>query len=251
VDHTGGIKVKRNLKPIPILKEPGSWQSVAIVDNNEPLMSIHDLQTPKVSSKPMYLMNGLPGALNDCYVRREVGERLIKAADLLPQSFSLLVWDGFRPFQVQESLYNQFYQRIKQENSTLLDLEIQAKVKRFVSIPSLNKKAPSPHLTGGAVDLTIVDEQHTPLPMGTAFDDFSKKAGTRYFEEQLEADQKLTQEERKMLENRRLLYYVMKEAGFTSYIHEWWHFDYGNQWWATLSNKNTATYGIANLNDEV
>ncbi|MCG4287414.1 D-alanyl-D-alanine dipeptidase, partial [Lactobacillaceae bacterium KNUT 0156] len=44
-------------------------------------------------------------------------------------------------------------------------------------------------------------------------------------------------------ENRRLLYHVMTQAGFTNYIEEWWHFDYGNQNWATVSKRDFAVYG--------
>jgi D-alanyl-D-alanine dipeptidase len=29
--------------------------------------------------------------------------------------------------------------------------------------------------------------------------------------------------------NRRLLYWTMREAGFTNYPYEYWHYDYGDQ----------------------
>lgn len=44
--------------------------------------------------------------------------------------------------------------------------------------------------------------------------------------------------------NRRLLYTVMVEAGFTNYPLEWWHYDYGDQFWGHLS-KRDAIYGLA------
>lgn len=33
-------------------------------------------------------------------------------------------------------------------------------------------------------------------------------------------------------------------AGFINYPEEWWHFDYGNQFWAKLAGKK-AIYGAA------
>ncbi|KAG0505300.1 MAG: D-alanyl-D-alanine dipeptidase [Candidatus Udaeobacter sp.] len=35
------------------------------------------------------------------------------------------------------------------------------------------------------------------------------------------------------LRNRRLLYWIMREAGFANYPYEWWHFDWGTQFWIT------------------
>ena len=89
-------------------------------------------------------------------------------------------------------------------------------------LPSSDPKKPSPHSTGGSVDVTILDESGIPLDMGTKFDDSSIASSTAYFEK---VDDIIT-------ENRRLLYHVMTEQGFTNYSEEWWHFDYGNQNWA-------------------
>ena len=35
-----------------------------------------------------------------------------------------------------------------------------------------------------------------------------------------------------MRRNRRLLHHAMRQAGFTHYSAEWWHFDYGDGPWA-------------------
>ena len=45
--------------------------------------------------------------------------------------------------------------------------------------------------------------------------------------------------------NRRMLYWLMIEAGFTNHPDEWWHYSYGDQMWAKLSNKPAAFYGAA------
>ncbi len=96
---------------------------------------------------------------------------------------------------------------------------------------------PANHLTGGAIDLTIAN-QHGPLNMGTAFDDFIDKARTDYYEH----IQNPTQKEKQIKENRKLLKSIMEQAGFTNYPEEWWHYDYGNQNWA-LKTGNDAIYG--------
>ena len=63
--------------------------------------------------------------------------------------------------------------------------------------------------------------------MGTDFDDFSPRAGTRYLEEhqELPGDEEAAQ-------NRRILYHCMLAVGFVNYSGEWWHFSYGDRAWA-------------------
>ncbi len=40
----------------------------------------------------------------------------------------------------------------------------------------------------------------------------------------------------------------MIEKGFTNYPMEWWHYDYGNQFWAKIKGVN-AIYGRVDLRD--
>ena len=91
------------------------------------------------------------------------------------------------------------------------------------------------HSTGGAVDLTIVDEKGIELDMGTEFDHFGPKAAALYYE--------TTEEKALIRDNRRLLRNALSEVGFRFDEDEWWHFDYGNQIWAGAFNKSKAIYG--------
>ena len=45
--------------------------------------------------------------------------------------------------------------------------------------------------------------------------------------------------------NRRLLYWLMIDAGFASNPSEWWHFSFGDQMWAKLRNEPEALYAGA------
>ncbi|MBU9711975.1 M15 family metallopeptidase [Evansella tamaricis] len=231
-------------KPIPPIQSPTDWASISIYENNEPLVGIRSLNSPKLLVNSMYFLENIPGSLKDCYVREEVVERLIRAAALLPDQYSLLIWDGYRPYKVQNFLYTSFYEKKKNEFPDFNDSQLESLVKKYVSLPSIREFAPSPHLTGGSVDLTIAGSDGNPIEMGTEFDDFSEKASTRFFEN-LALSKTLHPKEQQALENRRLLYWIMRESGFTSYVHEWWHFDYGNQWHGELSGTGHAKYGVA------
>jgi D-alanyl-D-alanine dipeptidase len=43
--------------------------------------------------------------------------------------------------------------------------------------------------------------------------------------------------------NRRMLLSVMEGAGFVNYGHEWWHFSYGDRYWAYVRHERAAIYG--------
>ena len=42
--------------------------------------------------------------------------------------------------------------------------------------------------------------------------------------------------------DRELLNQVMTHRGFVRHPNEWWHFSYGDQLWAWISNEETAIY---------
>lgn len=52
--------------------------------------------------EPIYYQQQIPDSLQVIYVREGVYKRLQQALTLLPQEYSLLLYDGYRPFQVQQ-----------------------------------------------------------------------------------------------------------------------------------------------------
>ncbi len=238
--------MNRNDYPLPHVHPIEDWKQVPIHENKEELVSIESINHGLLIVQPKYLELGLEDALNDCYVRREVAIKLVDAARKLPNGYKLLIWDGWRPFSVQKQLYDAYLNKLKNEHPEWSEERLHEGARQFVSYPTEDEKAPAPHFTGGAVDVTIVDNHGSSLKMGTDFDDFSERAYTRYFEEK-KKHEPLSEEEETYLQNRRLLHHIMTTSGFTNYSAEWWHFDHGNQWWAKQMNEPTAKYGLVKL----
>ncbi|WP_058309151.1 M15 family metallopeptidase [Gracilibacillus massiliensis] len=224
-------------------------KEIMIKESGEKLMNVKDYKSQRIIEEPMYSHLNITGALSHCYLRESVLDLLEKAAQKLPSGYQFVIWDGFRPYHVQKAIYDQFFEQIKRENPHASKKEWSEKTENFVSWPSIDKNAPAPHTTGGAVDLTIINEFGEYLDFGTEFDDFSEMANTAYFEKKATI-QKLTLREQNILENRRLLYHSLIEVGFSNYHQEWWHFDYGNPWWAQNKEQSTAIYGVADLEGE-
>jgi D-alanyl-D-alanine dipeptidase len=89
-----------------------------------------------------------------------------------------------------------------------------------------------PHSTGGAIDLSIIGPDGRQLDMGTHLGRFNETTHTN--------SNKISGLARK---NRNLLIKVMTRAGFINYPTEWWHWSYGDQYWAAALKKKSSIYG--------
>lgn len=204
----------------------------------EPLVKVKN--RGRIATCPQYYMQKIEGAVSAIYVRKNVLDLLIRAGEQLPDHYKFMLYDAWRPYAVQKYLFDR-YMKILGENPLLQNLDQEALMEKasvFVSLPSTDPYHPFVHATGGAVDLTIVNENDDELDMGTGFDAFDDRAFTRYFEES---------ENSKIKNNRRLLYNIMTSVGFTNLSSEWWHFDYGDYFWARTTGKPAIYKGIFSL----
>jgi len=222
--------------PIPPLSEPPDWGRLPIEECGEPLVVLEPSARLRVRS--LYAEMGVPGAPALVSVRAGVRERLFAAADALPKGVALVVFDGFRPLAVQRYLYETFRDDLRLRHPELDEGALAALLARFVASPNADPLRPPPHRTGGAVDVYPVDAATgVSLPMGTEPDETAPASATRWYEERPEAP---------FTTHRRLLYHAMTGAGgFTNYLGEWWHYDFGNQRWANCAGAPAARYGVA------
>ncbi|MEB5475748.1 M15 family metallopeptidase [Acinetobacter pollinis] len=209
---------------------------------NERLVSTDILRSHRILTHSAYFLAGIRGALPTCYVRASLIEKLIQVGKSLPPNIYLMILDGWRPVEVQTCLRESFYLKIQEKYKHLSISEQQEILNQFVALPNENPNRPSPHLTGGSVDVTLCDKDGNILDMGTAFDEIHALS----FTDALEG----MQEYQVACKHRRILYWAMTSAGFTNLPSEWWHFDYGNQLWAYTTKQQSAHYGIASLSSK-
>lgn len=230
--------------PIERRPEP-DWpvvNRIPITGSDEPLVPLSLAPSP-IRIFPVYAKQDIPGAVNECYVREGVYRRLLKVARSLPAGYGLVVLDGWRPWRVQQYLFDTLQEAIRSHHPELSDTALLEQTREFVSVPSREATSPSPHLTGGAVDVTLSDADGLPLDMGTLFDEAVPASHTAA----LEAIRDPDAGQRQARDNRRRLHGVMCEQGFTNLPSEWWHFDAGDQLWAHYSGHARALYGPAEL----
>jgi D-alanyl-D-alanine dipeptidase len=232
-------------EPIPELRKSAGWKEVPIEECGEKLVEI-GVNSDRIVAASQYFEQGIPNSSPLMFVREGVAKRLDYAASLLPKGFKFVIWDSWRPLEVQQSLYDMYQDRLRASNPDMNQEQLTGLTQTYVSLPSKNPSRPSPHYTGGAVDLSIIDASGNLLNMGTVFDHFGVEASTNYYEHLSERSEL----EIEIANNRRLLYNAMVSAGFSAYDEEWWHFDYGNQFDAVRTGKPHAIYGPADINPE-
>ena len=184
------------------------------------------------------------GAITALLLRQAVGARLRKVDQRLrAEGLRLHLFDAWRPRGVQAYFHDVWMPReVRRRHPDWADAEVMAETERYWAAPSSSSSRPAPHATGGAVDLTIVWADGEPLWMGSLFDDATALAHTARFEAETEAPSFSDEEARA---NRRLLYWLMLDAGFASHPQEWWHYSYGDQMWAIHKDEPAALYGLA------
>lgn len=221
------------MRPIPEIREPENYTNVGFISE-----SFIELKSNEVIDVCMqYPLLGMDNAEDQCFVRREVYEKLLDAAKLLPAGFRFRILDAWRPFLLQHELYEKYLKDIIKEFE-LEDCSVwQRKVviSRFVSAPINDTEIPPVHTTGGAIDLTIIDSNGMELNMGSCFDEFKDRTYTAFYEKE---------KSELIRDNRRLLYNIMTGVGFTNLPSEWWHYDYGDRFWAYYSKRPALYRGV-------
>jgi D-alanyl-D-alanine dipeptidase len=176
------------------------------------LVNIQTLDTSikvnlKYSTEDNFLHKDMYGELQNCYLQKDIAEKLLHAQKILKEKFpfySLIVYDGVRPLSIQQMMWD--------------EIKVPEKLKdKYVSNPEVG----SLHNYGCAVDISIVNENGWEMDMGTPYDYFGE-LGHPIAEPRMIDEGKLTW---RQFENRKLLRDVMTQAGFTPITTEWWHFN--------------------------
>jgi D-alanyl-D-alanine dipeptidase len=155
-------------RPIPEGKPMGGWKdNVVDAKNpafNELLVPLGPFSKyPEIASDGVYYgerktspydAGELDGALLTSFVRKGVAERLVKASKHLPERCVFMTLDTLRTEKVQSSLFENFKKKLVEPPFNMPEEEAIEKTQQYVSQPS---RPNSPHMTSGAVDVTIVE----------------------------------------------------------------------------------------------
>lgn len=142
------------------------------------------------------------------FLQRPAAEALVRVHQALrAMGFGLLVFDGYRPWHVTKTLWD----------------NTPNEKKMFVADPDIGSR----HNRGCAVDLTLFDlKTGKAVAMPSEYDEMTERSYADYAGSTAEA-----------MRMRGLLAAAMTAEGFLVFATEWWHYDY----------KDWKAYGILDL----
>ena len=231
------------------------YHAIPLEDCGEPLVAIPPDTFAMVDPHPYQQLGAPYGGQSPYRLRAGVLEALQEAQRWLQRpwpQWRIQIFDAYRPIAVQQFMVNHALGELRQQRyPQATDLteaqqrELMADVIQFWAVPSLDPRTPPPHSTGAAVDISLVDAEGHPIPMGSPIDEISDRSWPNYFANHPDP------ETQRFHHHRQILNQVMASAGFCRHPQEWWHFSLGDQLWAWLqreadpSQPVIARYGCA------
>lgn len=164
-------------------------------------------------------------------IRYSAAEKLSIAQGLLPEGIKLKIKECYRPLSVQQQIFQEYLNRLSKIHSNWDKNQLNLEAAKFVAPPEI-----APHSTGGAVDLTLVNLDNEELDMGTMVNANPEEYG----EVVCTLNKNISDDTRA---HRQILIEVMSKASFVNYPFEWWHWSYGDKYWAYWMKQKFAIFG--------
>ena len=207
-----------------LISDPKIW-AMTVNECHEPLVDLKQLNF-KISLNRASFYHGFTK------VRESVANKLLQAMQYLPEDMTFLFSEGHRPISLQRTMFTDYYRELAQANPSWDDNTLKREVVKFIAPPD---DVP-PHSTGGAIDITLIDAEGNELDMGSILDESPDKNENRNF-----THTKNISEQAKA--NRTILINALSRVGFVNYPAEWWHWSYGDKYWAYHAQSPHALYG--------
>jgi len=199
--------------------------AVPTAEDNDPLVDLRTIPELRLDSRAADPANAY------ARLRRAVADRLLTAQRTLPAGLRLLVVEGYRPYDAQLGIFTGYREELRRLYPLWTERRLHRETSKFVSPVEV-----APHSTGGAVDLTLCTCDGVELDMGTEIDATPEASGDACFT----AAPHISAEARR---NRQIMGDALTAAGLVNYPTEWWHWSYGDRYWALMTDAKRTRYG--------
>ncbi|MGW0626314.1 M15 family metallopeptidase [Streptomyces sp. NPDC002758] len=169
------------------------------------------------------------------HLREGVLDRLLEAQAQLPRGLRLLFVEGYRQPSLQRHYFDEYAAQLRADQPEWSAERVRSAASRYVSPPEI-----APHSAGAAVDLTLADDDGRELYMGTRMNATPEESAGACYTQAVD----ISQEARS---HRDILSTALTAAGLVNYPTEWWHWSYGDRYWALMTGAQAAHYGPREL----
>ncbi|MEV0739435.1 M15 family metallopeptidase [Streptomyces sp. NPDC050549] len=211
---------------------------VLMSDARVAAVPVEECGEPLVDVSGVLLVDGRKNKDSDgaqLHLRRGVLDRLLAAEALLPGGLRLLFVEGYRPPALQRRYFERYGDELRAANPDWSADRIRSAASRYVSPPEN-----APHTAGAAVDLTLADADGRELDLGTPMNANPEQSDGACYT----GAGNITAGARA---NRAVLGRALGAVGLVNYPTEWWHWSYGDRYWALTTDAPAALYGSKEL----
>ncbi len=207
--------------------------AIPIIDNHERMIDLKKQHEIAYGPSPE-----IPNNSDYTKLRKTVYEKLKQAQALLPQGLRFRLYEGYRSLKLQEMLFDARYAKVKAQHPSWSPAQLFHETTKLVS-PVFNldsSKNIPPHSTGGAIDVYLINDKGEEVDMGIHPKDWmSDLHGTLSL-----TNSDVISKEAKHY--RHIMSDVLSRVGFVNYPTEYWHWSYGDRYWAYNYHKSHAIY---------
>jgi D-alanyl-D-alanine dipeptidase len=169
------------------------------------------------------------------HLRESVVERLVRAQRALPGGLRLLLVEGYRPLSLQTAYFDDYKAELRRAHPQWSSERVHVEASKYVSPPEV-----APHSTGGTIDLTLCTEDGVEQDMGTPVNASPMASGNACFTDAASISDAARA-------NRSVLGRALSGVGMINYPTEWWHWSFGERYWALRTGAGRTRYGPVEL----
>jgi D-alanyl-D-alanine dipeptidase len=196
---------------------------IAVQECGEPLTDVRGVAA--LAADPR--LRGRDGSSSQ--LRGTVVDRLVTAQSLLPRGLRLLVVEGHRTAGRQREHFDECVAALAAAHPDWTGQRVLEEAGWHCS-PS----GTAPHLTGAAADLTLCDSRGAELDLGGPVHADPTDGACRTGAAGISA---------RAREHRNTLGTALTGAGLINLPTAWWHWSFGDPYWALVTGTRTAIYG--------
>lgn len=165
------------------------------------------------------------------HLRAGVAERLERAEKLLPDGWRWLLVEGYRPPALQREIFDGYAATPRKLDPDADEERIRTAASRWCAPAET-----AGHVAGAAIDLTVCTRDGAEIDMGSPEAATPEESGGACCTHAPGLPERAR-------ENRALMIEALSSVGMVNYPTEWWHWSYGDRYWAWSTTAPTAAYG--------
>lgn len=216
--------------------------AIPIIDNQESMINLKDQKDIVFGPSPE-----IPNNEDYTFVRQLVYEKLKQAQTYLPTHLHFCLYEGYRSLSLQKFIFEKRYNKVKEQHPSWSLDQIFIESTKLVS-PVVNQDGSvniPPHSTGGAIDIYLINDNGEYVDMGIHPKDWMEDNDDSI---SVTISHVISPAAKK---NRKIMNQALSTVGFVNYPTEYWHWSYGDRYWAYEKQQPHAIYGTTvHLSDD-